>query len=186
MGSGSSAGQPAYRDSRSARHHPRHRNERGLPASERLDQRIRPQRQASRDGLAAWRRIHQRQRQLHDLRRRESGPQARRRHGNHQPPAEFVRLPASGRDRRREIRAGVERRDAGRDRRAPMGPRQHREFRRRSEQRHHLRAIRRRRESQHAAGDARGQGLVPPRDYPERVEFAWRLRSRRHQTAQSR
>ena len=47
---------------------------RRLPAPERLDER--PQRQASGDGVAARRRIHQRQRQLHDLRRRESCPES--------------------------------------------------------------------------------------------------------------
>ena len=51
---------------------------------------------------------------------------------------------------------------------AAMGARQHRRVRRRSRQRHDLRRVRRRRKGQRVAGDAGGEGAVPPRGDPVR------------------
>jgi len=69
MGSGSASG-AAYGNPGSRGHDPQAGDQRRLPAPERVDHRLEQERQASGDGMAARRRLHQRQRQLHDVQRR--------------------------------------------------------------------------------------------------------------------
>ena len=64
VGPGSAAG-PAHRNSRSCGDDSDDRDQRRLPAPERVDDRL--ERQAAGDGMAARRRIHQRIGQLHDV-----------------------------------------------------------------------------------------------------------------------
>ena len=108
------------------------------------------------------------------LRRRPARPLRRRGGRDGQPPPGRLRLPEPG----RPAGAPAEFAYAGvcgvMDMVASlrMGARQHRRFRRRSRPGDDLRPVGRRREDLDAAGDARGQGPLPPRRRAVRLDAA--------------
>ena len=81
--------------------------------------------QEARDGVVPRWWIHERQRQLYDLRWRESGSSARRRDGDGQPPPEFVWLHAPRGHRRRAVCQRFQLRHRRLRRSARMGSRQY-------------------------------------------------------------
>ncbi len=127
-------------------------DERGLSAAQRVD--AEHQRKASGDGVVPRRRIHERQRVLHDLRRDESGSASGRGDGDDQSSPQYVRVYVSR-------WASFECRHAGLHRGVGVGARQYLTVWRRSGECDDLRAIGRRREGVYTARDAGGEGAVP-------------------------
>ena len=124
--------------------------------------------EAAGDGVAAWRGVFVWLVEQPAAARHAAVPARRRCAGDGEPAAEHLRPSRSVAVRRRGVRAVGQRRHARHDRRAALGARQHRGIRRRSRLRDDLRRVGRRRKSQHAAGDAVGAWLVPPRHRAER------------------